>query len=63
MSDLEHNAAYWRAKAEEARATADSLESPEARKHMLSCAASYERLAELAERKPPQHIVKTANSN
>ena len=61
MDELEHNAAYWRAKAEEARAVMDSLQSEQARKHMLSVAECYDRLAEMAERAPPKlHVI--ANS-
>jgi len=50
MENLENDPAYWRAKAEEARATADYLTNDRARQHMLNCAASYERIAHLAER-------------
>lgn len=50
--------AHWRNRAEEARAMAESLTSPEARRHMLNCAAAYERLAQLAEKnrlyEPPE---------
>ena len=62
MSDLEYKPAYWRAKAEEARAVADTLGSEQARKHVMSCAASYDRLAELAERMPPRLHVRAANT-
>lgn len=41
---------HWRKRAEEARAMAEYLTSPEARRHMLNCAASYERLAQLSEK-------------
>lgn len=61
MSDLEHNAAYWRAKAEEARATADSLQSETAREHMRSCAESYDHLAEMADASQERAARKVAN--
>lgn len=38
----------WRERAEEARAVAESLAKPQAREHMLACAAAYDRLAVLA---------------
>jgi len=57
MGDLERSADYWRAKAEEARVVADSLQSETARGHMLSVAKSYDRLAELAEKRPPHLYV------
>jgi hypothetical protein len=42
--------AFWRAKAEEARAMADYLTNDRARRSMLNCATSYERVARMAER-------------
>lgn len=63
MNDLEFNPAYWRLKAEEARAVADTLQNSVARGHMLSAAASYDRLAQLAERQPAKHGPKAVNSN
>ena len=45
----ENDPVFWRAKAEEARSTAENLINPQARDHMLSAARSYEPLAELAE--------------
>lgn len=63
MSELEHKPEYWRAKAEEARAVADILANPAARQHMLSCAKSYDRLAELAEHAPPGLHRRAANSD
>lgn len=64
MGDIEHNPEYWHAKAEEARAVADLMQSEEARAHMLSVAKTYGRLAELAEKQQPHlHITtKAANS-
>jgi hypothetical protein len=42
---------HWRRLAQEARAAADQLDDPEAKRLMLEIAASYEELASLAERK------------
>jgi len=46
----ENDPAFWRAKATEARAMADYLTNDRARQCMLNCAASYERIAQMAER-------------
>lgn len=63
MGELEHNAAFWRAKAEEARAVMDSLQSEQAKQHMLSVAKSDDRLAEMAEREPPKlHVITSDRS-
>jgi hypothetical protein len=40
-----HDAAYWRERAEEARAIAEGMADPEAKRVMLSVAASYDWLA------------------
>jgi len=45
----ENDPVFWRAKAEEARTTADALQDPRAQENMLAAARCYERLAELAE--------------
>ena len=42
-------AAHWRLRAEEARATADGLEYPSAKATMVGIAENYDRLALLAE--------------
>jgi hypothetical protein len=53
---------YWREKAEEVRTIAERLASEEARGHMLACAASYDRLAELAEKElPARHPAKVSD--
>ena len=44
IDDPEH----WLARAEEARRMADYLTNATAREHMLNCAKSYERIAEMA---------------
>lgn len=49
MESGENDPAFWRAKAEEARATADALQGPGARENMLAAARSYDRIAEIAE--------------
>jgi hypothetical protein len=48
--------AYWRQRAEEARAVAGQLSDPIAQKVMLEIASSYEALADLAAARP----IKTA---
>jgi hypothetical protein len=45
-----YNAAYWRERAEEARALAAVMMTPSARREMLQIAVAYEMLAERAER-------------
>ena len=40
---------YWRARAEEARVTAETFNDPEARGIMLDIADSYDSLADVAE--------------
>jgi hypothetical protein len=50
MAALADDPEFWRAKAKEARETATQLSNEQARRHMLNCAMSYERLAEMAER-------------
>jgi hypothetical protein len=45
LADVE----YWRIRAEEARATAESFTDPKARQTMLSIAEAYDRIAELGE--------------
>jgi len=46
-----HNAEYWRTRASEARAHAEQMSSPEARRQLMEIAAAYEQLAKLAEGK------------
>jgi hypothetical protein len=43
---------YWRLRAQESRMRADHLVDPEAREIMLDIATGYERLADLAEKRP-----------
>ena len=45
MSDPEH----WRMRADAARAAAESLQDPEARRTMVEIALGYDKLAKLAE--------------
>jgi LAS superfamily LD-carboxypeptidase LdcB len=43
------SAGYWRSRAEEARALAEMLEDPEAKRMMMDVVEGYERLATHAE--------------
>jgi hypothetical protein len=43
-------AAYWRERAEKARAQAEQMRDPTARRTLLDIAQNYEQLAEQAER-------------
>ncbi len=45
------NPEYWRSRAEEARALAEMLEDPEAKRMMMDVVEGYERLAEYAVRR------------
>jgi hypothetical protein len=47
-SDPEH----WRRRADESRKLANQLDDPDAKATMLEIARSYDRLAELIEKKP-----------
>jgi hypothetical protein len=44
------DADFWRKRAEEARATAQAMSTPAAKREMQLIAAAYERLADHAER-------------
>ena len=57
-NDPEHR--RWRA--EEARSLADTFVHPRAREHMLSVAASFDRLAELAEKNRLQAVDEASRS-
>ena len=48
---LANDPAHWQRRAEEARRLADQLDDPIAKKTMREIAISYERLADLAEKK------------
>jgi hypothetical protein len=49
MQGVLHGVTYWRSRGEEARAVAEHLTTPEAKRIMLSVAESYDKLAEGAE--------------
>jgi hypothetical protein len=49
MPSLLNNVRHWLERAEEARAVAGQINDPEAKQVMLDIAASYERMAKLAE--------------
>jgi len=55
MPDLPNNAESWHKRATEARAIASGMTDPDAKRMMLGIAASYERLAERAERRGKNH--------
>jgi hypothetical protein len=44
-----HHAQCWEKRAKEARAQAEQMSAPQDRRQLLEIAASYERLAKLAE--------------
>jgi hypothetical protein len=44
--------AHWRGKAAEVRRIAETLATPKARRHLLTAAASFDRLAALLEKAP-----------
>jgi hypothetical protein len=48
--DRSYDADYWRKQADDARATAQAMMLPAAKREMLVIAEYYERLADLAER-------------
>jgi hypothetical protein len=45
------NAKHWRDRAEEARANAEQMNDPEAKRQMSEIVAGYERLAQRAEQR------------
>ena len=49
MPSTLHDAGHWRGRASEARAQAEQMSSPEARRELLKIAEAYEQLAKLAE--------------
>lgn len=50
-SSLKDDPKHWRQLAEDARAMADRLDDPDAKKTMQEIAEGYEQLASIAERK------------
>lgn len=50
-SSMNDDPKHWRQLAQEARASADRLDDPDAKKTMLEIAQGYEQLAALAEKK------------
>jgi hypothetical protein len=63
MESLDESPAYWRERAEQARATAECLSNPIARLHMMNCAVSYDRLARMAERPEPAQTLPATNEH
>jgi hypothetical protein len=49
VAGLVDNPGYWRARAEEARTLADSIQDSESRQIMLGIARDYDRMAQRAE--------------
>ena len=54
--DRINDPAYWRQRADEARHMAGQLTDPAARQAIEDVAASYERLAQIAEQKPLKQV-------
>ena len=52
MARLLNEPQYWRLRAQESRMRADHLADPEAREIMIEIAIGYDRLADLAEKRP-----------
>ena len=52
MKQVSHNAEYWRERAREARAQAEQMSTPGAKRQLLEIAAAYEELAKLAADRP-----------
>ena len=48
MPSTLHDAEHWRGRASEARAQAEQISSPEAKRELLKIAKAYEQLAKLA---------------
>ena len=53
-TSLKDDPKHWRRLAQDARATADQLDDPDAKRTMLEIAEGYEQLASLAEKKAGQ---------
>jgi ADP-heptose:LPS heptosyltransferase len=49
MPNTNYDAEHWRKRAEEARAQAEQMSTPGAKRQLLEIAASYEQLVKLAE--------------
>ncbi len=58
-----HGPTYWRARAEQARIFAETMEDPQTRLSMLSAARTYERMADLIQEKPVLRIVRRTSSD
>ncbi len=54
------DAAHWQKRAEEARAIAEQMISPQTRRQMLEIAANYDMLAEEAAKAAPQSATSSA---
>ena len=52
--DRIREAAYWQTRAKEARAAAQCMRDPAAKRNMLETAEAYEKLGALAEKRPVQ---------
>jgi hypothetical protein len=51
MQPTLHDAEHWRSRASEARAQAEQMFNPEAKRQLLEIARAFEQLAKLAEAK------------
>jgi hypothetical protein len=52
MKQVSYNAEHWRERAREARAQAEQMSTPGAKRQLLEIAAAYEELAKLAADRP-----------
>ena len=52
MKQVSYNADHWRERAREARAQAEQMSTPDAKRQLLEIAEAYEELAKLAAEQP-----------
>jgi hypothetical protein len=52
MKQVTHTAEYWRGRASEARAQAEQMSTPGAKRQLMEIAAAFEELAKLAAERP-----------
>ena len=52
MKQVSYNAEHWRERARDARAQAEQMSTPDAKRQLLEIAAAFEELAKLAQEYP-----------